>query len=93
MNTTTHTQPVYSNPCTRCGKQRIDGKTWKEKIVNHFGTSYITHTETVCPDKECQKIVQEKLDREHQRTEDMKLEKEKRMKANAEAKKPISIKL
>lgn len=42
-----------NNPCIRCGKQRIDGKSWKEKL----GTSVITHTQTVCPDDECQKIV------------------------------------
>ncbi len=42
-----------NNPCIRCGKQRIDGKSWKEKL----GTSVITHTQTVCPDSECQKIV------------------------------------
>lgn len=28
-------------------------KTWKEKVVN----SIIIHTETVCPDPECQKLV------------------------------------
>jgi len=43
----------YSNPCPRCGKERIFVKTWKEKI----GYSTITTTETACPDKECQKIV------------------------------------
>lgn len=44
---------VYSNPCTRCGKERIVVKTWREKI----GYSVVTTTETACPDKECQKIV------------------------------------
>lgn len=67
-----------SNPCTRCGKERINGKTWKEKIVSHFGTSFIVHTETTCPDKECQKIVQEKLNALRQKTEDLRLEKEKK---------------
>lgn len=42
-----------NNPCIRCGKQRIDGKSWKEKI----GISVLTHTQTTCPDSECQKIV------------------------------------
>ncbi len=42
-----------SNPCVRCGKQRLDGKTWEGKV----GVSPITYTMTVCPDKECQKIV------------------------------------
>jgi len=42
-----------SNPCVRCGKERVDGKTWKGKT----GISPITYTQTVCPDRECQKIV------------------------------------
>ena len=42
-----------NNPCIQCGKQRVDGKTWKGKI----GTSVITYTLTVCPDPDCQKIV------------------------------------
>lgn len=42
-----------SNPCVRCGTERIDGKTWEGKV----GASPITYTMTVCPDKECQKIV------------------------------------
>lgn len=42
-----------SNPCVRCGIERIDGKTWKGKV----GASPVTYTQTVCPDKSCQKIV------------------------------------
>lgn len=42
-----------SNPCIRCGKQRVDGKSWEGKI----GASSITYTITICPDSECQEIV------------------------------------
>lgn len=42
-----------SNPCVNCGKERIDSKTWKEKV----GASVIIHTKTICPDPECQKQV------------------------------------
>lgn len=42
-----------SNPCVECGKQRIDGKTWKEKV----GASLVIYTQTICPDAACQKIV------------------------------------
>ena len=42
-----------NNPCVNCGKQRVDGKTWKGKI----GASVITYTLTICPDPKCQKIV------------------------------------
>ncbi|MBI2018192.1 hypothetical protein HYS96_00630 [Candidatus Daviesbacteria bacterium] len=42
-----------NNPCVRCSKQRIDGKTWKEKV----GISIVTYTMTICPDSTCQKLV------------------------------------
>ncbi|MBI2039641.1 hypothetical protein HYT18_01050 [Candidatus Microgenomates bacterium] len=41
------------NPCIRCGKQRIDGKSWQEKS----GISIVTRTKTICPDSGCQKIL------------------------------------
>lgn len=41
------------NLCIECGKERVDGKSWKSKI----GTSVVTYTKTVCPDPACQKIV------------------------------------
>ena len=51
----------YSNPCTRCGKERIKSKTWKETVTNYMNTTVVVHTETVCPDPECQKIVEKDL--------------------------------
>lgn len=42
-----------NNPCIECGKQRVDGKTWKGKV----GTSVVTYSLTICPDPACQKIV------------------------------------
>lgn len=47
-----YTYTFMNNPCIRCGKQRIDGKSWKEK-----GTSSVTYIQTICPDPDCQKIV------------------------------------
>lgn len=41
------------NLCIKCGKPRVDGKTWEEKA----GTSVVTYTLTICPDADCQKIV------------------------------------
>lgn len=48
-------------PCTRCGKQRIVSKTWKEVRQTLMGETTIMHTETICPDPECQKKVDEQL--------------------------------
>lgn len=42
-----------SNPCIKCGKERVDDKTWEGKI----GASVVTYTLTICPDSECQKQV------------------------------------
>ncbi len=64
-----------SNPCINCGKERIDGKTWKGKI----GISVITYTQTICPDPKCQKIVD-------QRTADRKAKSELLAKGKQEAK-------
>lgn len=46
------------NPCVECGTERIDGKSWKEKT----GTSVVTYTSTVCPDPDCQKIVDKAIE-------------------------------
>jgi hypothetical protein len=50
-------QTAVSNPCIRCGKERIVAKERTEKIGAGSGT--ITYIQTICPDKECQKIVDE----------------------------------
>ncbi len=52
-----YTTPLMSNPCVKCGKERIDGKSWESKV----GISVIVHTMTVCPDKECQKQVDQSI--------------------------------
>lgn len=44
---------MNSNVCPRCGKQRVDGKTWSEGV----GAFKVKVVMTVCPDKDCQKIV------------------------------------
>ncbi len=81
---------MNTNPCTRCGKQRIESKTWTEDVDTFFGKSKITHTETVCPDPDCQKIVEEKLDAQKQKTENLQLAREKRIKDAQAARKQNS---
>lgn len=84
MNTTT-----AQNPCIRCGLERIVKKEWKEKVTNYFGTSIVIHTETVCPDKTCQKILDERFAKERERLETMQIAKEERMKILKKGKKVI----
>lgn len=54
-----------SNPCIVCGRQRIDGKSWKEKI----GTSLVIYTQTICPDPVCQKLVDEAIAKRKEKSE------------------------
>ncbi len=50
------------NPCFRCGKERIVIKKWKETIITSSGTSQVVeYTDTACPDRECQKILDQQL--------------------------------
>ncbi|OGY26478.1 MAG: hypothetical protein A2Z11_02560 [Candidatus Woykebacteria bacterium RBG_16_43_9] len=46
-----------SNPCIRCGKERIKGKE-KTISINSIKAKLTTY---VCPDKECQKKVEAQL--------------------------------
>lgn len=51
---------TFETKCIRCGKNRILLKTWTEKTN---GKGPISKYELyVCPDKECQKVVDEKFD-------------------------------
>ncbi|OGY24948.1 MAG: hypothetical protein A2Y57_02360 [Candidatus Woykebacteria bacterium RBG_13_40_7b] len=43
-----------SNPCIRCGKERIKG-TEKTVVLNSSKTKVTIY---ICPDKKCQKIVE-----------------------------------
>lgn len=48
---------IGSNLCIRCGKPRIEGKTWTQKVDG----SLVTYTQTVCSDRSCQKAVEGEL--------------------------------
>lgn len=61
--------------CIRCGKERIAGKVWTEVV----GQSLVTHTQTICPDSACQKIVEEEITARREKRE---LFMNKRIKAN-----------
>lgn len=64
-----------NNPCIQCGRQRIDGKTWYEKI----GIQVITYTSTICPDSDCQKTLDKVI-------ADKKAKSDQLLKTKAEAK-------
>lgn len=68
--------------CIRCGKERIITKTWSEKV----GESVITRTLSVCPDAECQKIVEDQLQKKNDRVREIQEQSSKR-RANLRGKK------
>lgn len=59
-----------SNPCTRCGKERVVVKVTKEYI----GNSQVTNTFMSCPDPACQKVIDEKLAKEKENRDRLKVE-------------------
>jgi hypothetical protein len=63
-----------SNKCNRCGKERIVVKTRREKV----GSSYVVSREMSCPDKECQKKVDEILSKEKTKRDNVRIEQVKR---------------
>ena len=66
---------TYSNPCTRCGTERIIGKTTKERV---FGSLIIT-TVTICPNPACQKKVDVENKKQLDKTVNMRERSERRM--------------
>lgn len=56
-----------NNLCTECGKERVDGKTWNVKS----GNSILVYTQTVCPDKKCQKLVDKAIADRKAKTESL----------------------
>lgn len=63
------------NLCIRCGRKRIPGKTWKEKVPSGI----IVHTSYICPDKACQKIVEAQLTKVKDKREALEEEKLQRV--------------
>lgn len=79
-----YTSSIYvmmqnTNPCTRCGKERVVFKTWKEESETYFGSSTITHIEAACPDKECQAIVNQGLQLQKEKRDKVKRDREERL--------------
>lgn len=67
-----------NTPCIRCGKQRIQAKSWDEKING----SIVTYTLTVCPDADCQKLVDAELQKHKDRIADIQAKSLKRRTTN-----------
>lgn len=67
-----------SNPCVRCGTERVVLRTWVEESEQGGRVSRLTHTLMVCPDAACQA----KVEKELQRKEDARAERVKSRQAD-----------
>lgn len=69
----------YTNPCTRCGKERIFQKSWQQRIQTYSGIDAIQiNSRTICPDKACQRIVDKDLKVQKNKREKIRLDREER---------------
>lgn len=77
-----------TNPCIQCGKERILFKTWVEEVPATYGNKITTVTRslTVCPDPECQKLVEKKLAAEKDKRNKIKEAREEKLREAAEKK-------
>lgn len=64
----------FSNPCIKCGRERVIVRTWTEKVYD----SVITNTETRCPNPDCQKEVDRDNKKQKDRHEALRLKSEQR---------------
>ena len=71
----------YSNPCIRCGKERILSRVYEEEI----GNSSVTTTLMVCPDAECQKKVELENKKREEKNAEFKIRSEQRAMARKAA--------
>ncbi len=64
-------------------------RQWKERIRTVIGVTVIIHTETVCPNRDCQILVEEGLENKRIKREAIERRKIERMNAHRSKKKPV----
>lgn len=64
----------YKNLCVRCGTERVLLRTYEEKI----GTSIVITNDMICPNKECQKKVDQDNKKQRDKNILMRLRSEQR---------------
>jgi hypothetical protein len=76
-----------SNPCTQCGKERVLLKQWTDEIPG-YGTNVqtITRSLNVCPDADCQKIVDTELAVQKKKRDKIKSDREEKLKVATDKK-------
>ena len=82
---------TFSNPCSRCGRERVVVRTWKEKVYD----SVIVNTEKECPNPDCQKLVNRENNKQKEKYRAIRRKTEERArnrKSTNEAKKALKNK-
>lgn len=78
---------TITNPCTRCGKQRVLLREWVEEIPTFGGKMMkITRALNVCPDPECQKFVDAELAGAKAKRDKIKADREEKLQQAADKK-------
>ncbi len=77
--TSTNTFTQQENPCSRCGRERIITRTWEETFETFSGVITEIHTDAVCPDPECQAIIDKELSAQREKRDKQKQEREIRL--------------
>lgn len=62
--------------CTRCGNKRVFSRTWKEVVKAYGNQTTVTHTQFVCNDTKCQKLVEAQLAQQREKREFVEYQKE-----------------
>ena len=68
-------------PCDRCGSKKRVSRTWKETIPTFTGTTEVEFSQIVCVNDVCQKAFDEDMKKEAKKREELRMEKEEKMKA------------
>jgi hypothetical protein len=72
-----------TNPCISCGQERIISKTWTETRTTFSGTlQEIEHIESVCPDANCQNLIEEEFAKQKQKRDKIALDRVQRLEDN-----------
>jgi hypothetical protein len=74
-----------SQPCDRCGSEKITSKTWNEEIKTALGVSIIEVSQTVCTNKACQAKFDKIRQAEMEVANNRKLAKEEQIKNRKES--------
>ncbi len=69
---------THSNPCFRCGTERIISKRWEEPMYDYPDSPKVVHIEKICPNPDCQKLVDAELKAQQDKKDNLRKKSEER---------------